>query len=344
MALSYPKRTYIGNAVAGTLSTALTMSGTSFSSGTSISSWTDVATGAGFSSSTSAQMVIAIEYGTANEEKVLCTYSAGTFTVVGGTSGRNYNGETAFSGTHPSGSPFVVVYSATEAAEANAAVQAMLPTVITNTGTSTTPANVTTTLGLVTPGTSKYVASADHNHYFPGGATGPQGPQGAQGASGTGTQGPQGYQGASGSGTGTQGAQGYQGTQGYQGYQGVAGGGVGMFGGTSTSNTVNNTPGSILTLNVSGYTKYVINWTAYCSNASGTGASNYNFSLYAGGSATGQADYETVVNAASAPAAMTYYFNAGTTASQTIQIYCVTNSSASGQTVNSQSISVIGSN
>ena len=340
MALTFPARSYAGAAAAGTLQTAILSSattGATFTSSTTLSGWSDV-TGSTFSG----RCVVAFGYGTATEEKILCTYSTstGALTIVT----RGYENTPSPSAGWPINSTFVLVWSATEAAEANAAVQNTVAKVtqagdlLYGTGNHTMDRLPIGSTGqaLISNGTTPYWSSV----------VGAQGPQGYQGSPGTnGAQGATGATGPQGSSTGTAGPQGATGATGPQGATGSSGsGGVGIFGGTSTSNTVNNTPGIILTLNVSGYTKYVINWTAYCSNASGTGASNYNFSLYAGGSATGEADYETVVNAASAPAAMTYYFNAGTTATQTINIYCVTNSSASGQTVNSQSISVIGSN
>jgi len=339
MALTFPARSYAGAASAGTLTAAISSGSTTFASSTALTGWVDI-TGGTFSG----RCVIAFGYGTAAEEKILCTYSTstGNFTIIT----RGYDGTSSPAGGWPVGTTFNLVWSATEAAEAAAAVQNTVKQITaagdilygTGANTMTRLPIGSTGQALISNGSTPYWSSVV-------GAQGAQGSPGTQGANGTnGTQGAQGAQGAQGSSTGTQGTQGYQGVQGYQGYQGVAGGGgVGMFGSTSTSVTVNNSPSIILTLNVSGYTKYVINWTAYCTNASGATVA-YNFSLYAGGSATGEADYQTTVNGASTTAAMTYFYNAGTTATQTINIYCTTNSSGSNQNVYDQSISVIGSN
>ena len=160
MALDFPIRSYVSNALAGTLSAALTYTSPTFTSSTSLAAWLNVETGSALPSG--AKLIIALEYGTANEEKVLCTYTAGTFTIVN----RNYNNETAFpidSGhSHPAGSNFVLVWTATEAAEAQRAVQT-LKTVMLNSGVATTPAN-TVIDGTATAGTSKYVVAADHSH------------------------------------------------------------------------------------------------------------------------------------------------------------------------------------
>lgn len=189
MALSYPARSYVANAVAGTLSSALTSSSTSFTSSTSLASWSDVTGG-----TLSGQLVVAVEYGTANEEKILCTYSAGNFNIIQ----RNYNSETSFPYTttsHPSASTFVLVWSSTEAAEAQAAIQSVKQLLL-NTGTSQTPATITDT-STSNNGSSKFAAAADHSHAIS--VTGLQGPQGATGAAGaTGPQGATGAQGAQG--------------------------------------------------------------------------------------------------------------------------------------------------
>jgi hypothetical protein len=160
MALDFPARNYVANAVAGTLSAALTNTSTTFTSSTSLSSWLNVETGSALPAG--AKLVVAVEYGTANEEKILCTYNAGTFTIVN----RNYNNETSFpidgSHTHPAGKTFILVWSATEAAEAQRAVQT-LKNVMLNSGVATTPANVGIDI-TATAGTSKYVPSVDHTH------------------------------------------------------------------------------------------------------------------------------------------------------------------------------------
>ena len=164
MALNYPNRSYVADSIAGTLSTPITSVSTTFTSSTSLSPWTDVVNG---SSTISGNIVIAVEYGTINEEKILCTYNAGTFTIQQ----RNYNGETAFDTTtaHPASSTFVVVWSATEAAEAQAAVQALVPNVLSHTGTTVLAQDIIIG-GTSNAGASKFAAAADHVHNLSGDA------------------------------------------------------------------------------------------------------------------------------------------------------------------------------
>ena len=155
MALTYLQRSYAGGASAGTLLASIGSGTTSFSSSSSLSGWTDI-TGLGFAGN----IVVAVEYGTANEEKILCTFNGTTFTIVS----RNYDG-TNFSGTHAAGSTFVLVYTAEEAAEANDVVQTM-KTILTNTGSATTPANITVD-GTASVGTGQTPAAIDHSHVIP---------------------------------------------------------------------------------------------------------------------------------------------------------------------------------
>lgn len=162
MALNYPNRSYVADSVAGTLSTPITSVSTTFTSSTSLSPWTDVVNG---SSTIGGNIVVAVEYGTINEEKILCTYNAGTFTIQQ----RNYNGETNFNTTtaHPASSTFVVVWSATEAAEAQAAVQALVPNVLSHTGTTVAAQDIIIG-GTSNAGASKFAAAADHVHNLSG--------------------------------------------------------------------------------------------------------------------------------------------------------------------------------
>ena len=162
MALSYPNRSYVADSVAGTLAVPITSASATFTSSTSLSPWTDVVSG---SSTISGAICIAVEYGTANEEKILCTYNAGTFTIVQ----RNYGGETAFNTTlaHPASSTFVVVWTATEAAEAQAAVQSLVPNVLSHSGTTTAAQDIIIG-GTSNSGASKFAASADHVHNLSG--------------------------------------------------------------------------------------------------------------------------------------------------------------------------------
>jgi hypothetical protein len=158
MALSYPSRSYVGRALAGTLSADLVNGATSFSSGTSIASWLNVKDQ---STTFGGKIVVAVEYGTINEEKIGCSFNGTSFTSLE----RNYNGETNFPYTttaHPSGSPFVVVWSATEAAEAQDAVAALKP-VLTNANSSGTTTTVLVG-GSVSAGSARVAAAVDHVH------------------------------------------------------------------------------------------------------------------------------------------------------------------------------------
>jgi len=159
MALTYPFRSYAGGAVAGTLSAALNSGDTTFHSSTSLAGWTDI-TGGSFTG----QVVVAVEYGTANEEKILCTYASGTgiFTIIT----RNYDGTTYSIATpHASGKPFNIVFTATEAAELNDVTQT-LKTMLLNTGTATVGANVGVDISPAA-GSSGFPALADHSHNIP---------------------------------------------------------------------------------------------------------------------------------------------------------------------------------
>jgi len=132
MALSYPARAYAGRASAGTTDVAI---GSSFGTGSvfhsqstaPLTGWTDV-TGANWAGTPTPQIVVALGYGTANEEKILCTYNptGSALTVV--TRGYDNTPQGGPTSTWPIGTPFVLVWSATEAAEANAAVRALQPT------------------------------------------------------------------------------------------------------------------------------------------------------------------------------------------------------------------------
>lgn len=161
MTISYLQRAYVGSAVAGTLSAALTSSATTFQSSTSMTGMTDL-TGNNFAGN----LVVTVDYGTANAEKILCTFnsSTGVFTIVT----RNYDGGSYNTATpHASGTLFVVTASATEAAEANAAVQSMKH-ILTggSSGTSASPANIAVD-GTPSIGTATVPAHGDHSHSIP---------------------------------------------------------------------------------------------------------------------------------------------------------------------------------
>lgn len=158
MALSFPQRGYAGNAVAGTLNTPGITSGagagTTFTSSTALTGWTEIPRG----SWSGDQIVVTFGYGTATEEKILCTFNGTTFTIVE----RGYDG---FVGTvyptHTTGELFINTFTATEAAELNAVTQSMKNLLLTN-GLSALPADISTSAAA--RGTSTNPASADHTH------------------------------------------------------------------------------------------------------------------------------------------------------------------------------------
>lgn len=162
MSLSYPVRSNIGAAAAATLAspgipnTATT--GSTFTV-TGLSGFFDVATGSVPSASN--QVVMAIEYGTTNVEKILCTYSGGTFTIVS----RNYDSTSTSVPTHVAGVSVIPVFSANEAAEHNAAVQSLKHVLTSGSGgTSTDPGLITVSSGAGSRGSAPYAANSDHSH------------------------------------------------------------------------------------------------------------------------------------------------------------------------------------
>ena len=162
MSLSYPVRSNIGAAAAATLAspgisnTATT--GSTFTV-TGLSGFFDVATGSAPSASN--QVVMAIEYGTTNVEKILCTYSGGTFTIVS----RNYDSTSTSVPTHAAGVSVIPVFSANEAAEHNAAVQSLKHVLTSGSGgTSTDPGLITVSSGAGSRGSAPYAANSDHSH------------------------------------------------------------------------------------------------------------------------------------------------------------------------------------
>jgi hypothetical protein len=157
MSLSFPKRGFAGAPVAGTLSTniALTDTGTTFGSSTPLTGWTDI-TGSTFSG---AYLCVTFGYGTSTEEKILCTYNTSTLTFT--ISDRGYDGTSAQ--TWPTGSLFILTWTATEAAELNAATQS-LKTILQNTGTVTTPQPILIGSTVASVGSGTKPAAIDHNH------------------------------------------------------------------------------------------------------------------------------------------------------------------------------------
>lgn len=163
--LTFPIRANVGSASVGTLSATIAASattGTNFSvnSGT-LTNFLDVSTGAAPASG--AKIVLAFEYGTANAEKMLCTYSSGTFTIQQ----RYYDQQSTPIGgiTHLAGTTVVPVFSASEAAEHNAAVQSLVHVISGGTlGTTTDPGAVVVSGGTGSKGTSTTAAHSDHTH------------------------------------------------------------------------------------------------------------------------------------------------------------------------------------
>lgn len=159
MSLTFPKRGFAGAPVAGTLKTpGLTASdgaGVTFQSSTTLTGWTDI-TGGTFSGD---YLCVTFGYGTATEEKILCTYNSATSTFT--ISQRGYDGTTAQAWT--TGSLFILTWTATEAAELNAATQS-LKTILTNSGTTTTPQPITVGSGTGAIGTGTQPAAIDHDH------------------------------------------------------------------------------------------------------------------------------------------------------------------------------------
>ena len=156
--MAYPTRSYGGNATPAVLTSAISSVSTTFTVANT-STWLDVKTGL----APVGNIVVAIEYGTVNEEKILCTLSGTTFTII--TNGRNYDGGTfSLSGTHPVSTTATWVWSALEASEAQDAVQTVKP-LMTGTGLVAPTALTTISTGTGgTTGTSTVPATADHAH------------------------------------------------------------------------------------------------------------------------------------------------------------------------------------
>jgi hypothetical protein len=157
MALTYPQRGFAGAAVAGTLAspglTSTDGAGVTFTSSTTLTGWTEIPRG----SWSGDNICVTFGYGTASEEKILCTFNASTntFTIVT----RGYDGTSAVA--HTTGSLFVNAFTATEAAELNAVTQSMKNLLLTN-GLSALPADISTSAAAL--GTSTNPAAADHTH------------------------------------------------------------------------------------------------------------------------------------------------------------------------------------
>jgi hypothetical protein len=161
MALTFPKRSFTGAGVAGTLDapgiTSIYTAGDTFKSSTTLTGWDDVTGGVWAGS-----VVVAFGVGTAGEEKILCnfTQSTSTFTIVS----RGYDGtSSAATSTWSTGSLFTIVFTATEAAELNAVTQSM-KTILTSAGTTTTPQPITVGSSAGSIGTGTKPSAIDHDH------------------------------------------------------------------------------------------------------------------------------------------------------------------------------------
>jgi len=160
MALTYPQRGFAGAAVAGTLAspglTAINGAGVTFTSSTTLTGWTEIANG----SWSGDNICVTFGYGTASEEKILCTFNSGTstFTIVT----RGYDGTSAVA--HATGSLFILTFTATEAAELNAVTQSMKGLLLTD-GSAPLPADISTSAAA--RGTSTKPSAADHTHLLP---------------------------------------------------------------------------------------------------------------------------------------------------------------------------------
>lgn len=157
MALTYPQRGFAGAAVAGTIAapglTSVNGAGVTFTSSTTLTGWTEIANG----SWSGDNICVTFGYGTASEEKILCTFnsSTSTFTIVT----RGYDGTSAVA--HTTGSLFILTSTATEAAELNAVTQSMKGLLLTD-GSAPLPADISTSAAA--RGTSTKPASANHTH------------------------------------------------------------------------------------------------------------------------------------------------------------------------------------
>ena len=155
--LDYGPHSYAGAAVPTTLSAAIDSVTTSITL-VSTTNWTEVNTGSALG--TNGAYVLALDYGTATEEKVLVPANMTGATLSGVT--RGYDGTAA--APHSDTTLLVVpVFSASEAAEANVAVQAIGN--LGGRGTNPIPTDVQIGgSGTGQPGTSTFAAAADHSH------------------------------------------------------------------------------------------------------------------------------------------------------------------------------------
>ena len=147
---------YPGAAIPSSLTTTIGPSDTTIQLN-SLSGWTEVTTGQPLGSS--AAYILAIDYGLSNEEKVLVpAYQTGTVLndVV-----RGY--DNTLPTTHNAVAVVAPVWSASDAAASNAAVQSISN--LGGRGTNPTPTDIEVGgAGTGQPGTSSFAAAADHSH------------------------------------------------------------------------------------------------------------------------------------------------------------------------------------
>lgn len=160
MSLTFPLRAFAGMPVAGTLKAPglsnTDGAGVTIESSTPLLGWTNVT---GSAIPAGAYMCLTFGYGTASEEKILCTFNESTsvFTIVQ----RHYEGTTSYAWA--TGSLFVLTWTATEAAELNAVTQS-LKTILTNSGSTSTPQPITIGSGTGGIGSGVKPAAIDHDH------------------------------------------------------------------------------------------------------------------------------------------------------------------------------------
>jgi hypothetical protein len=155
MSLSYPTRAYINGPALTLDSTGIPSGATTFKVSSS-PVVNDVVTGATVVNTK--WFAVTVDYGTSFAEKIYCTFdaSSNTFTIKQ----RNVDGTTVTS--HAGGANLVFTWTATEAAETQAAVQAM-KTILTNAGTATAPVSVVPG-ATASAGSANIPAPMDHVH------------------------------------------------------------------------------------------------------------------------------------------------------------------------------------
>lgn len=155
--LDYTAHSYAGAALPTTLASGIRDVDTNITLNSTVN-WVEVNTGS--SLGTSGAYIIALDYGLSTEEKVFVPQGQTGTTLNGVT--RGYDGTTAQNHSAGTGNA-VPVFSATEAATANVAVQSIAN--LGGRGTNPTPNDVIISgAGTGIPGSSPLAAAADHTH------------------------------------------------------------------------------------------------------------------------------------------------------------------------------------